>query len=245
MEEPLHKNLQLIIKMSILSKIVLSVAAIFAATDISFAQSYSIVPNDTINMIGMMEDLETLSIQQLNTSTNILQLKWAKLSESVPAMWEASVCDNQVCYTSLVDSGSMNPINPNDYGLLLTHITPHVNYGTAVIRYVVWDITNPAIKDTLTYILTVTTTSGSPDGENKNAFSIFPNPASENINIISNLPAGFQFLIIDIYGRKIENGCSKTNLISIDTKNFRNGIYSMSILTEHNIITTKQFLIQK
>lgn len=245
MEEPLHKNLRLITKMSILSKIVLSVAAIFAATDISFAQSYSIVPNDTINMIGMMEDLETLSIQQLNTSTNILQLKWAKLNESVPAMWEASVCDNQVCYTSLVDSGSMNPINPNDYGLLLTHITPHVNYGTAVIRYVVWDITNPASKDTLTYILTVTTTSGSPDVENKNAFSIFPNPASENINIISNLPAGFQFLITDISGKEIEKGISKANSVSVNTKNLQNGIYCVSLFIENKIITTKQLIIQK
>lgn len=230
--------------MTTLSKIVLSVAAIFAATDISFAQSYSNIPNDTIDMVGMMEDLETLSIQQLNTSTDTIQLKWVKVSESVPVAWESNVCDNQICYTSLVDSGSMNPINPADYGFLLLHITAHVNYGTAVIRYAVWDIANPVLKDTLTYILTVSATSGIAEAENKNAFSIFPNPAKENINIISKLQTGFQFLITDVSGKEIEKGISKTNSVSVSTENLPNGLYTVSIFTENKIINTKQFLIQ-
>lgn len=224
---------------------VLSVAAILAATDFSFAQYFSNVPNDTINMVGMMEDLETLSIQQLNTSNKAITLKWQKVSESVPSVWEASVCDNITCNTSLVDSGTMNPVNPADYGLLLLHITPHVNYGKAIVRYAVWDIANPVLKDTLTYILTVTATSGIASSENKNAFSIFPNPAKESINIISKLQTGFQFLITDISGKEIEKGISKTNTISVSTENLPNGVFNISIFTENKIINTKQFLIQK
>lgn len=72
--------------MKIIKKIVLSVAAILAATDISFTQSFSNTPNDTINMVGMMEDLETLSIEQLNISPNAITLKWKKVSESVPLL---------------------------------------------------------------------------------------------------------------------------------------------------------------
>ena len=178
--------------MKITQKIVLSVAAILAATDFSFAQSFSNTPNDTINIVGMMEDLETLSIRQQNISANTIILKWKKVSENVPALWEASVCDNSFCNTSLVDSGMMNLVLPNDFGLLLLHITPHVNYGTATVRYAVWDIANPTLKDTLTYILTVSATSGIADVENKNTFSIFPNPAKENINIITKLQTGFQ-----------------------------------------------------
>lgn len=223
---------------------VLSVAVVFTATDISFAQSYSNVPNDTINMVGMMEDLETLSIQQQNTSTNTIQLKWAKVSESVPLLWEASVCDNAFCNTSLVDSGTMNPVLPSEYGLLLLHITPHTNYGTAVVRYAVWDIAKPAMKDTLTYILTVHATSGISEAENKNAFIIFPNPAKENINIVSKLQTGFQYVITDVSGKEIEKGISKTNSISISTENLPNGLYTVSIFAENKIINTKQFLIQ-
>jgi hypothetical protein len=231
--------------MTTLSKIVLSVATIFAVADISFAQSYSLVPNDTIHMVGMMEDLETLSIQQQNTSTDTIQLKWQKVSESVPPIWEANVCDNAFCNTSLVDSGTMNPVLPSEYGLLLLHITPHKNYGTAVVRYAVWDIANPALKDTLTYILTVNTSSGISDAENKNAFSIFPNPAKEYINIISKLQTGFHYVITDVSGKEIGNGISKTNSISISTSDLPNGVYSVSIFTENKIINTKKILVQK
>jgi hypothetical protein len=172
--------------------LILLVAAILVATNITLSQTFTNAPNDTIQMTGMMEDLETLSIQQINNSSNAIQLKWKKVSQSVPANWEASVCDNAICYTSLVNTGTMNPVNPADYGLLLLHITPHVNYGTAIIRYAVWDTINAAMKDTLTYILTVDATSGISAEKNKKTFNIFPNPSKENINIISNLHTGFQ-----------------------------------------------------
>lgn len=231
--------------MKLIPKIVLSVAAIFAATDISFAQSFSNTPNDTINIVGIMEDLETLSIQQFNTTTDTIHLQWQKVSEIVPLLWEASVCDNQICNTTLVNNGTMNPVIPNEYGLLLLHITAHVNYGTATVRYAVWDIANPAMKDTLTYILTVSATSGINEAENKNAISIFPNPAKESINIVSKLQTGFQFLITDVSGKEIEKGISKTNSIAVNTQNLQNGVYTVSIFTENKFINTKQFLIQK
>lgn len=231
--------------MTTLSKIVLSAAAIFVAADISFAQSYSLVPNDTINMVGMMEDLETLSIQQPNISNDTIILKWKKVSESVPSLWEANVCDNASCNTSLVDSGTMNPVLQSEYGLLLLHITPHTNFGTAVVRYAVWDIANPELKDTLTYILTVNNTSGIADAENKNSFSIFPNPAKENINIISNFQSGFHYLITDVSGKEINKGISKTNSISVSKENLPNGVYNVSIFTENKIVNTKKILIQK
>jgi hypothetical protein len=230
--------------MKLINQIVLSVAAIFAVTGISFAQSFSNTPNDTINIVGMMEDLETLSIQQLNISPNTITLKWKKVSESVPLLWEASVCDNQICNTTLVDSGMMNPVNPSDYGLLLLHITAHVNYGTATVRYAVWDIANPAMKDTLTYILTISATSSIAEAENKSAFSIFPNPVTENINISSKLQSGFQYVITDVSGKEIEKGISTTNSISVNTENLPHGVYTVSIFTENKFISTKNIVIQ-
>jgi hypothetical protein len=231
--------------MRVIQKVVLSVAAFFAATDISFAQTYSLVPNDSINITGTLEDLQTLSIQQLNISSNTIQLKWKKVSESVPALWEAVVCDNQVCYTSLVDSGMMNPVIPTDYGFVLLHITPHVNYGTAIVRYAVWDTANAAIKDTLTFVLTVNNTAGITETETENSFSIFPNPAKGNISIVSNLPSGFQVLITDVSGKEIKKGVSKTNSISVSTENFRSEVYTISIIINNEIINVKKILVQK
>ncbi|CAN5618435.1 hypothetical protein BH11BAC1_BH11BAC1_20120 [soil metagenome] len=138
----------------------LPVAILLMVTGNSIAQTYSISPNDTIQLTGALEDLQTLSISQINTSADTLNLMWRKVSESVPPNWDAYVCDNSICYTTLEDSGSMNPVLPSDYGFVLLHITPHVDYGTALIRYSVWDINNPGSIDTLTFRLTVN--SGNP-----------------------------------------------------------------------------------
>src|SRR5215203_24908 len=145
--------------MKFLAKSFLSVAVIIAAADSSFSQSYLIMPGDSVQFTGVFDHLQTLSIQQVNTSADTIQLAWRKVSESVPSNWEALVCDNVMCYTSLVDSGTMNPVMPGDYGFVLLHITPHNNYGTAVVRYAVWDIDNSSTKDTLTYILSLDSVS--------------------------------------------------------------------------------------
>ena len=215
--------------------------ALFVAADTSFSQTYSIVPNDTIQITGMLEDLETLSIEQLNTSQDTIVLQWQKVSESVPPAWDADVCDNVICYTALEDSGVMNPVIPGDYGFLLLHITSHVNYGTAIVRYAVWDTANAALKDTLTYILTVSPVSGIGQTEKEDAFSIFVDPAQETIHITSNLTKGFRFLITDISGKQIQDGVSKTDFVSISTQNMSNGVYSVSCFNK--VIATKKIVV--
>jgi hypothetical protein len=230
--------------MNVIKNLVLSAAVLLTAAGNSYSQTYSNSPNDTISMVGLMEDLETLTIQQLNISANTIQLKWEKVSVSVPALWDASVCDNSICYTSLVDSGTMNAINPPDYGFILLHVTPHVNYGTAIIRYAVWDITNPSMKDTLTFILTVNPPSAITETENKKSFKIFPNPVKESINIVSKEYNSFQFLITDIYGKEIQKGFAKTNSITLNTENIPNGVYTISISYKDKIAVTKKFILQ-
>lgn len=213
------------------------------ASSFVFGQNYTITPNDTIRINGGMEDLATLSIQQVNTTSRPINLKWEKLSENVPSNWEASVCDNKMCYTSLEDSGSMNPVLPSEYGLLLLHITPHVNSGTSVIRYIVWDIENAMRKDTLTYILVVNVTS-EISLENNNGIRIFPNPAQNLVNIHSNLQGGFQFSINDLLGNELYSGLSNKTSVLVSTENFSNGLYSILIRNHNKIITSKKISIQ-
>ena len=230
--------------MSILKYIIFSITFQLAMSDICFAQTYTNSPNDTIQITGGMEDLETLTIQQINISSDTITFKWKKISESVPANWEASVCDNQFCYTSLIDSGTMNPVSKPDYGLVLLHITAHVNYGTATIRYAVWDSKYPAKKDTLTFIMTVYDLAQKSNLEHKNMFTLFPNPVKDNFTIISNLEPGFQFMITDMVGKEIYSGNANENFVSVSTDSFPNGIYNVSVFNNFTTLPPKRLLIQ-
>lgn len=223
--------------------VLLALVAMLAPTSVLHAQTYSNLPNDTIKITGMMEDLETLSIRQLNTSADTIQLQWEKVSESVPLAWDASVCDNAFCYTSLLDGGAMNPIAPLDYGFLLLHITPRVEFGTAVIRYAVWDIANPIRKDTLTYILTVGAATSVDDVRDQPASHLFPNPATNNINLTSMFGSGFQFFITDVSGRVIERGVSTSISHSLNIEHIPNGAYRVAFVSDKNVVTFSTFLV--
>ncbi|MCX6199629.1 MAG: T9SS type A sorting domain-containing protein [Bacteroidetes bacterium] len=227
--------------MKALKHIVLSAAAIFAATAFSFAQSYSITPNDTFKTVGFMEDLETLTISQLNKTSDSIFLKWKKVSVTMPSNWEATICDNRVCYTELVDSGFMNPVLPTETGFLLLHITAHVNYGTAIIRYAVWDVATPLVRDTVTFIMTVNSPSSISETENQNSFNIFPNPVADKLNLT--VPDKHNLAIWNSNGEKIYSSVVIANC-ELSTANFVNGIYIISISDNNKFSLTKKIIVQ-
>ena len=223
--------------MKLLNKLKLTVAVFFAATVITNAQSYSIVPNDTIELTGYLEDLQTLSIEQHNLTANTLTLKWQKVSENVPSLWEASVCDNAFCYTTLLDSSTMNPVIPGDYGFLLLHITGHVNYGTAVVRYAVCDAMTPMLIDTLTFIMHIYDPAGLMESENINPFTI--NQNTQGIHINAKVGNNFHYLVIDASGKVISKGNSTAGFAKVSTVGFSNSIYSVSVYSNNKAVTKK------
>jgi hypothetical protein len=214
----------------------------YAAGSSLCAQTYQLYPDDTINITGNLEDLQTLSIEQHNISSNTIYLKWKKISESVPLLWDASVCDNRFCYTTLVDSGTMNPVLTGTYGFVLLHVTPHVNAGTAVIRYEVWDVASPQQHDTLTFILTVPPNSGVAEMEN--IFTIEKTFADDNLVIHTKNPAGFGILISDISGKIVCHQETKTDFISVSTASLIAGNYILSLFSGEKVFS-KKIVIQK
>lgn len=215
----------------------LLIAQVYTAS----AQTYTNTPGDTLSLIGAMEDLHELMIRQENISVDTIQLQWKKVSANVPSSWDAATCDNYLCYTSLQDSGAMNRVGPGSFGFLLLKITPHVNYGTAIVRYAVWDAANPTVKDTLTYILAVNDPQAINTIQNQSSFHIFPNPASDFINIRSE--NNFQFSITDISGREILNSGKETNNITVSTSGWSAGFYLVKALSG-NFSTTQKLIKQ-
>ncbi len=210
-----------------------------ALTNIAVSQSYSVTPNDTSEMTGMKEDLQSLMISQLNTSSDTIRLKWKKVSEVVPANWDATICDNAICYGSLVDSGQMTKTAPGATSFLLLHVTAHVNYGTAIVRYAVWDVTTPAQRDTLTFIVNVTATAGIADASDISTVMLYPNPVNNTLQITSNLQTGFAYIVTDLSGREVQRGNALSSSFSLSTANFPQGSYLVTLSDNNTICTHK------
>ena len=136
------------------AKMLLVSVAAFVAADTAFAQVHFIsTPEDSITATVSLGEKKSMMFRQFATGGRTLQLYWKQLTLSIPAQWEASLCDNGTCYTNLPSSGSMNTVWPGDYGLMKLDITPRVNYGSAIIRYAVWDSSVANLVDTLTWIV--------------------------------------------------------------------------------------------
>lgn len=170
--------------------------------NVSYAQTFELVPNDSIMASVWLEDNVALTIEQKNITQDTLHLVWARVDELVPARWEVSVCDNVFCYTSLVDSGAMSPVGPGDRGKLYIRFTPHVNAGKAVVRYAVWDTKQPETKDTLTYILTAQSTT-SVGTNSDNNFMIVHDRQSSTIQISTLLPDTFSAFLYNLLGELV------------------------------------------
>jgi|GEM_PF-4286354 len=70
----------------------------------------------------------------------------------------------------------------------------------------------------------------------KNLFSVYPNPAQNELNISYQLPKGFdnaQIQITDLMGRTVENVniSSNSGIITLQTKDWSNGVYLVRITT--------------
>jgi hypothetical protein len=139
---------------SYFSKHILFVAIIFLmATNFVFAQSYTNSPNDTLIKNVVLEQSIVMNIVQLHTTNDTLIFHYKKLSASIPFGWDASLCVNGACYTTLLDSGIQAPAVVGDNGLMSLHCTPHQIAGTAIIRYTQFSENNVLKKDTLTWVV--------------------------------------------------------------------------------------------
>jgi hypothetical protein len=186
-----------------------------------WAQGYEIRPNDSISVGADLGHLKTLSIEQFNSGLDPVRIHWKKLSVKLPIQWDANVCDNKNCYSSLADTGTMSDVNSGEYGFLLLHVTPNVSFDTALIQYVIWDDKIPMHKDTLTYIIFISPKNTISNNTPTQLFSLFPNPASSYIRILN----AERVQLFNYTGQIIFDFSNLSNDSYIPLKSVANGAY--------------------
>lgn len=210
-----------------LHRLIVSVAVLITAAGTSFAQvSFVNTPQDTIVDNIPLESAKVLDFKQQAVTFDTLHLAWQQVSLNQPSQWETFLCDNGTCYTNMPLSGSMYPVPPADYGLLSLHIKPRVNFGTAIIQYAVWDLSNPAQKDTLTWVITSNTTGIKTPSEDKP--QVYTN---HKILFIKNLnPYNNSIVLYDLTGKKVLQQGVFSEREKIDLNSIDDGIYIIEII---------------
>lgn len=192
------------------------------------AQSYTMVPNDSVSIVGWLEDNQELTIEQLNTTADTIRLQWSLIDEQVPSPWDASVCDNSFCYTTLVSGGVMKPVPPNGRGKIMIRFTPRVNKGIAQVQYAVWDAQQPDARDTLTFILRAEQVT-SVANRDVAPIACTYDRTHQMISITTSSTIPFITDVIDMLGTVVHSGVFSGSSLRIPIHGYASGMYIVRI----------------
>jgi len=211
------------------------VMILFITTGIAISQSYYHSPNDTLISNTTVNNSVTMNITQVHPNNDTLQFVWKKFSVSMPNDWTATICDNNTCFPSLIDSSTTLPVLPGDDGLMLVHCYPNTNAGTGVIRYTIYEIHSPQQIDTLTWIINAESTAGI----NESAFTTPVYTIKGNQFQLTDSKSKYTNLtLLDLNGREVFSSSIPTSLC-VEIPLFPANFYYLVLSGTNTIIRQK------
>ncbi len=219
---------------------------VIGGTDISGTQI-----DFTVNADGTLK--KHFYVKNVSGAQNNLKVKRTILSE--PAGWDDYLCwgrpttEFDILYqNTCYPASSMNMIIwdspgfvtiPADSGAEL--ITDYIvnGPGTACYRYVF--LRGAVAWDSLDICVTKAV---SIEEKEELAFTVYPNPANNYINLTTKGTDGTSLLkITDVFGKVVyEESISETK--KLDVSDFKNGVYLLTVIEDGNAIKTKRIVIK-
>lgn len=210
--------------------------------------------NDTIYAVPTLINADnTYFVDIENTTSQNLGIMVSR--ENIQLLNGASTqfCVGESCYTG--DASSFPQIinagenySHANYGEQAFHIfyNPNGNYGISLLKYTLFDQTNPTISSI--FYIYLDNTQSIQNNSLSATLNAYPNPATNRVTIEHNLNSNYgksQLVIRNITGAELYstpiNGSSKTN---VSLENFTAGIYFYSIENQGKSIATKKLIIK-
>ncbi len=218
------------LKQYLMKKLIL--LALFGAFSISsFAQLT--VWKDTVEMLNLDKPAGNLRLYDTiyNNTANPVVITWNKTTDLLLTGWTVSgICDgpNGTCYP--YNNGAHPFTIPANSKAELDVIINLAANATNGCSYVNVQFTEPGVigAKTLTYKFCTSAVASTRDFENSNVVSVYPNPASDFINLNINDAKVTRINVLNIIGKKVAQfdvNASTPNPMRIPIDNIAKGIY--------------------
>lgn len=232
-------------------------ASIFSAGN-SFAQSFS-VQSDTVYMT-MGSSLMYADDPITNNTSNPITINWNVVATNFPSDWIGlvGICDNATCYSNgsnaALWNGTTGPVHasnpyqpgvPGDFHLQMD-LTTATSGGTYWLTVSMNQQGALGASKTETYVITKGNL-GVNNVNNDDNISLYPNPATSNINVVYGQNAGVKNIAVyNIIGKvmtfyKVTNNGSA----NLDISNIPSGVYFIRLLDANGgTVATRKFTRQ-
>ncbi len=208
------------------------------------AQTYTIAPSDSIVAAAPYNTYSHFIIEQHNTTGSYIRLGWEQLSVTIPQGWIADLCDLGNCFTGFPANGIMDTVFAGDYGLLSVAIDPLNIPGIATVRYAVWDVNTPALRDTLSWII-----SAGPAGMAETplpaAFLVQQVAFENTLLLVTGEHGSYTYSVTTLSGQTITSGFFTARQKEIPVPEIPSAIYFVSIIDKTGKKQTQYFYFLK
>ena len=210
--------------------------------------------NDTIYVVpSLLNSDNNYYIDIENTTSQSLGIMVTRDDISLLTGATTQFCIGTECYTGN-SSAFPQIINAGEnyshatYGDQAFHIfyNPNGNYGVSLLKYTLFDQTNPAIASV--FYLRLDNVQSIQNNTILSSLNAYPNPATEKVSIEHNLSSNTgkaELVIKNITGAVLYsspiNGTTKTD---VSLENFSAGIYFYSIENQGKTIATKKLIVK-
>jgi len=237
-----------------MKKILLFVLGIGSLLNVNTASAQAFTTQYDTTFTTLAPDVSTIVYNRVtNTQDTNIIIKWAVISTDFPSDWmpNTGICDVNLCYTSSAiwtgTSGpSYTPSYPSgtgDFHMAIT-LASSASNGT---HYMTVSLRNQATGEskTETYVINkwptaVPTVNGSDD------ISLYPNPATSNLNILYNENTGVKVAVVyNMIGKAMVVNKVSGNSASINIESVPSGIYLIRLFNaDGNVVATRKFTKQ-
>jgi len=227
-----------------MTKYYLAFIVFVAAFGMANAQNNFSLTADTVRGTFQPDKEEHKIKAYANTELSSLTLQWRILERNMPDGWENSLCDNFQCYfdVKVGDSKVGQPIDATTAMPFEAGINSNQIAGEGKLTVKVFEKDDTLKSDTVTFLWSV------PLGVktiNVPQFTIYPNPAKSNINIVFEKAAKneVQVKIYNLVGQEQRNISTFQNgkSVNIDIRNLNNGTYLIQFISTDGKMTTQRF----
>lgn len=217
------------------------------------AQSFTVQAGDTSTAVYTGNSDLTIYNRVRSTSATPVKIVWRVVSANVPTGWSLTgICDNIICQPASVINNTTTTYTTDPYDSSYAGNDFHVAYfdmgsaprGTAVIRVEMKEESG-ANPRTVTFIGTK-----SPQGvsaiRTEDAVVVYPNPASDAVNVLFDEKAGVKNIAIyNLIGQPVSVFHVAGNSANLPLGNAPAGVYFVRLLDGQNhILATRRFTKQ-
>lgn len=204
----------------------------------SFSQTYTLSTKQ-VNLSGTntadhYEGLVTLT----NNSNKDTQFTWFKFEQQVQSGWTIQFCDPISCFDPIPSKNSFM-LKAGKSTILSFKVMPNGKSGTGIFKVglSLSDTTGP--YDTITFNVNSWNTGIQSSLQRIPDFTIYPNPAKDEINIKYEGKGIYQIEILNLIGNRVKTYNQLEGDIRINISELPDGVYIIRLNDKGKIITRR------